>query len=77
MGPKYDERDFVRVWMRAYREGGGIQRVAAEMGMRRNYVWTFAQRLRDRGVRLPAMQYGTKSAPAEVLNAIVSDGGAA
>lgn len=55
-----DESEFIKVWARVHREGGGVQDVANELGCSYAGAKNKAERLMEEGVKLPALKKGRR-----------------
>lgn len=56
-----DESEFIKVWARVYREGGGLQDVADELGCSYAGAKNKAERLIEDGLKLPELKKGRRS----------------
>lgn len=56
-----DENELIKVWARVYREGGGLQDVADELGCSYAGVKNKAERLIEDGLKLPELKKGRRS----------------
>lgn len=56
-----DEKDFVKVWARVHKSGGGIQDVATEIGCSYAGAKNKAERLAEHGIPLPELKKGRGS----------------
>lgn len=66
-----DESEFIKVWARVHREGGGIQDVANEIGCSYAGAKNKSDKLIEDGVKLPALKKGRgrKMIDVDALNA--------
>lgn len=66
-----DETEFVKVWARVHREGGGLQHVADEIGCSYAGAKNKAEKLVEEGVKLPELKKGRgpKAIDVAALNA--------
>lgn len=66
-----DESEFIKVWARVHREGGGLQDVANELGCSYAGAKNKGERLVEEGVKLPALKKGRgrKILDVDALNA--------
>lgn len=66
-----DEHQFVKVWARIHKEGGGIQEVADAIGCSYAGAKNKADKLVEHGVRLPELKKGRgpKTLDVAALNA--------
>lgn len=56
-----DESEFIKVWARVYREGGGLQDVADELGCSYAGAKNKSERLIEDGLKLPELKKGRRS----------------
>lgn len=56
-----DESELIKVWARVYREGGGLQDVADELGCSYAGVKNKSERLVEDGLKLPELKKGRRS----------------
>lgn len=56
-----DESEFIKVWARVYREGGGLQDVADELGCSYAGAKNKAERLIEDGLKLPELKKGRRA----------------
>lgn len=69
--PPISESEFVKVWARVYREGGGVQDVANELGCSYAGANNKSKRLIKEGVKLPGLKKyrGRRVLDVDALNA--------
>lgn len=65
-----DESEFIKIWARVFREGGGLQHVADDVGCSYAGAKNKAERLLEKGVKLPKLKKGRgeKIIDVEALN---------
>jgi hypothetical protein len=56
-----DENELIKVWARVFREGGGLQDVADELGCSYAGAKNKSERLIEDGVKLPELKKGRRS----------------
>lgn len=56
-----DENELIKVWARVYREGGGLQDVADELGCSYAGAKNKAERLIEDGLKLPELKKGRRA----------------
>ena len=62
-----DENELIKVWARIYREGGGIQDVADELGCSYAGVLNKSKVLINAGVPLPSLKKGRRAKVYDVV----------
>lgn len=68
-----DEENFIKVWARVHREGGGLQEVAEEIGCSYAGAKNKAERLVEDGIKLPELKKGRgpKQRDVKALNEVL------
>jgi hypothetical protein len=64
--PPIDESEFVKVWARVHKSGGGLQEVADEIGCSYAGAKNKAEKLEEAGLKLPALKKGRSAKKIDV-----------
>lgn len=70
-----DEKEFVKVWVKVHKAGGGLKDVAAELNCSYAGAKNKAERLAEHGIQLPDLKKGrgAKTIDAAILKSLLKD----